>query len=137
MLFKSPLLSTGLIDMTLKVLTRAQSINSNSPYGIMIKQGENCKHEVTVTSLKTLKLTNNVAFSGSLWFYNAISLTSSLYYCIPQLTHISLAFLRDIGKQSRPRSDAEECGICSGSPLFAYRMFYYNLNKMKNTAQHP
>ena len=41
------------------------------------------------------------------------------------LTHISLAsFLCDIGKPCRPRPDAAECGVRSGSPLFAYRMFY-------------
>ena len=42
-----------------------------------------------------------------------------------ELTHISIAsFLLDIGKQCIPRSDATERGVCSGSPLFAYRMFY-------------
>ena len=36
------------------------------------------------------------------------------------LTHISLAsFLWDICKQFRPRPDAANCGVCSGSPLFA------------------
>ena len=36
------------------------------------------------------------------------------------LTHLSLAsHKRDIGKQCRPRSDAAECGIWSGSTLFA------------------
>ena len=36
------------------------------------------------------------------------------------LTHISLAsHKRDIGKQCRPGSDAAECGISSGSILFA------------------
>ena len=46
------------------------------------------------------------------------------------LTHISLAsFLWDIDKQSRPRSDAAECRVWSGSSLLAYRMFNQNLNK--------
>ena len=46
------------------------------------------------------------------------------------LIHISLAsFLWDIAKQPKPRSDAAEWGVWSGSPLFAYRIFYYNLNK--------
>ena len=41
------------------------------------------------------------------------------------LTHISLMFfLWDIGKQCRLRSDTAECSVWSGSPLFAYRMFY-------------
>ena len=42
------------------------------------------------------------------------------------LTHISLAFLFfwDIGKQCRPRSDAAERGIWSGSSLFANRNIY-------------
>ena len=30
------------------------------------------------------------------------------------------SLLLDIGKQFRSRSDAAECSICSGSPLFAY-----------------
>ena len=46
------------------------------------------------------------------------------------LTHISLvSFLWDIDKQCKPRSEAAECGIWSGSPLFAYRMFSLILNK--------
>ena len=41
------------------------------------------------------------------------------------LTHISLAsFLCDIGEQCRPSSDAAKSCIQSGSPLFAYIMFY-------------
>ena len=41
------------------------------------------------------------------------------------LTHISLmSFLWDISKQCIQRSDAAQCGVLSGSPLFAYRMFY-------------
>ena len=52
------------------------------------------------------------------------------------LTHISLAsFLWDIGKQGRSRPDAAELGVWSGSPLFAYRMVFQNLNKNKN--YHP
>ena len=40
------------------------------------------------------------------------------------LTHIRLAsFLWDIGKQCRPRSDATECGVRSGSPLFSYSVY--------------
>ena len=36
------------------------------------------------------------------------------------LTHLSLAsHKRDIGRQCRPRSDAAECGVWSGSTLFA------------------
>ena len=43
------------------------------------------------------------------------------------LTHISLAsFLWDVGKQCRPRP---ERGVWSGSTLFAYRLFYQDLNK--------
>ena len=54
------------------------------------------------------------------------------------LTRISLvSFLRDIGKQCRPRSDAAESGVWAGSPLFAYRKFNQNLNKMKNNTQDP
>ena len=52
------------------------------------------------------------------------------------LTHISLAsFFLDLDKQCRPRSDATECGVWSGSPLFAYKMFYENSNK--NVKYHP
>ena len=40
----------------------------------------------------------------------------------PVLTHISLAsHKKDIGKQCRPRSDAAERGVWSGSTLFALR----------------
>ena len=43
---------------------------------------------------------------------------------------LSLAFfLWDIGKQWRPRPDAALCGAWSGSPLFAFRIAYQNLNK--------
>ena len=46
------------------------------------------------------------------------------------LTHISLAsYFWDIGKQYRPRWDSAECGISSGSTLFAYRNFYKKWNK--------
>ena len=46
------------------------------------------------------------------------------------LTNISLAsFLWDKGKLRKPRSDAAERGVWSGSPLFAYRMFYWNFNE--------
>ena len=46
------------------------------------------------------------------------------------LTHLSLgSFLWDIYKQYRPRSDVAECGVGSGSPIFANRVYYYNLNK--------
>ena len=46
------------------------------------------------------------------------------------LTRISQAsFSWDIGKKCRPRSDAAERGVWSGTPLFVYRMFYQNLNK--------
>ena len=53
----------------------------------------------------------------------------------PQLTHISLAsYFGDIGKQYRPRWDAAERGVSSGSTLFAYRNFYKQWNKNeKNT----
>ena len=41
------------------------------------------------------------------------------------LTLISLAsFFWDLGKHGRPRSDAAERGVWSGSTLFAYRNFY-------------
>ena len=43
-----------------------------------------------------------------------------LLFVIYPLTHCSRETRkRVIGKQCRPRSDAAECGICSGSPLFA------------------
>ena len=46
------------------------------------------------------------------------------------VTHINLAsFLWRIGKQYRPGSEAAECGVWSGFPLFAYRKFYQNLDK--------
>ena len=58
-----------------------------------------------------------------------IILTSDPYW-VWVLTHIRLAsFLWDIGKQCRARSDAAKCGVWSGSPLFAYKRLYWNLNK--------
>ena len=63
-------------------------------------------------------------------------LDNNLY--LDYLTHICLAsFLWVIGKQCRLRSDTVECGILSGSPLFAYRMSYKMLLKMKKTIRQP
>ena len=55
------------------------------------------------------------------------------------LTHISLAsYFWDIGKQYRPRWDAAELGVSSGSTLFAYRNFYKKWNKSEiNTPYSP
>ena len=54
------------------------------------------------------------------------------FFHTTQLTHISLtSFLWGIGKQCRTRWDPAERGIWSGSPSFAYRMFYKNLRKWK------
>ena len=47
-----------------------------------------------------------------------------------KLSHISKAsFVWDIGKLCQTRSDAATCGVWSGSPLFAYRNVFQNLNK--------
>ena len=47
-------------------------------------------------------------------------LTQGHLWSLLWLTHCSLeTSKRVIGKQCRPRSDAAECGIWSGSPLFA------------------
>ena len=55
-------------------------------------------------------------------------LTSS----VRALTRISFpSFLWDKGKQYRPRSDAAQRGVWSGSPLFAYRMYFQNLNELE------
>ena len=52
------------------------------------------------------------------------------FVVICALTHISLAsFLWDISKKCKTRSDAAKCGVRSGSPLFAYRSFFENVNK--------
>ena len=52
------------------------------------------------------------------------------------LTNESLeSFLWDIGNQCRSRSGATERSGLSGSPLFAHRLVYQNLIKMKNTTQ--
>ena len=52
------------------------------------------------------------------------------------LTHISLAsHVWDIGKQCRPRSDAAERGVWSGSTLFTHRNFYQKYIKMKKVQQ--
>ena len=49
------------------------------------------------------------------------------------LTNLSLtSFLWDICKQWISRLDAAQFGVWSGSPLFAYRMFYQHLNKDEN-----
>ena len=62
-------------------------------------------------------------WTANLLYFNG-TLNTSCIKC-SDLTHLSLAsFLSDIGKQYRPRSDAAERGIWSGSPLFAYRMLY-------------
>ena len=58
------------------------------------------------------------------------------------LTHISLAsFLWDMANSADPDQTPQNAasvfwGVWSGSPLFAYRIFYQNL-KMKNTTQQP
>ena len=50
-----------------------------------------------------------------------LGVTSVKHACTAILTHISLAsFLWDIGKQCRPRSDATEYGVWSGSPPSVY-----------------
>ena len=49
-------------------------------------------------------------------------------YIKPCLTHCSLETLkRVIGKQCRPRSNTTECGIWSGSPLFANSSTIFSL----------
>ena len=55
------------------------------------------------------------------------------------LTHISLAsHLWEICKQCRPRSDAAERGVWSGSTLFAHRNFYQKYDKNeKSTPDNP
>ena len=59
--------------------------------------------------------------------------------CKTSLTHISLAsHLWDIGKQCRPRSDATERGVWSGSTLFAHKNFYQKYDKNeKSTPDTP
>ena len=45
---------------------------------------------------------------------------------LSMLTHKGLgAFLRDIGKQCKIKSDAAKDGVSSGSTLFAYRSFFF------------
>ena len=57
-------------------------------------------------------------------------------HCI--LTHISLAsFLWVIDKHCRPRSDATERGVRSGSQLFTYNLFYQILNKNEKIHLRP
>ena len=54
------------------------------------------------------------------------------------LTHISLAsHFWDKGKQCRPRSDAAECSVWSGSTLFAYRNFYLKWNENEKVHRTP
>ena len=61
-----------------------------------------------------------------------------LYYISSKFnTYKPNVLLWDRGKQYRPGSDATECGVWSGSPLFACGMFYKNWITMKNTTQHP
>ena len=51
------------------------------------------------------------------------------------LTHLSLvSFLWDIGKQLKNRL---ECGVWSGFALFAHKMYFWNLMKLKFTTQQP
>ena len=50
--------------------------------------------------------------------------------CSQSLIHISMAsYFWDIGKQYRPRWDAAERSVLSGSTLFAYRNFFKKWNK--------
>ena len=64
--------------------------------------------------------TQHVKIKISILTYNDLSLAS---------------FLWEIGKQCRHRPNAAERGIWSASPLFAYIMVYWNLNR--NEKYHP
>ena len=68
---------------------------------------------------KKEKLTckNNLNEKGGKYFH--VKLFSLKLYPFP-LTHLCLvSHKRDISKQCRPRSNAAECGVWSGSTLFA------------------
>ena len=55
-----------------------------------------------------------------------------------QWTHLNLAsFLWDISHQCATRSDAAICGVWSDSALFAYRMYFYDLNEVENYNPQP
>ena len=58
-------------------------------------------------------------FSRTLWF--GICVFYVIYFHLINPYKPTVPFL---GKQCRPRSDAAERGVWSGSPLFAYRIFY-------------
>ena len=54
------------------------------------------------------------------------------------LTHFSLETpKRVIGKQCRPISDITECGVQSGSPLFANRLAIFLLALVAQSDAHP
>ena len=58
-----------------------------------------------------------------------------LYVCV---CTVCLTHIWDIGKQCRPRSDAAERGVWSGSTLFAHRNFYQKYDKKwKKITCHP
>ena len=63
-----------------------------------------------------------LAFAGGMFVYIAlvdmVSTTLLCYQYEPNFLFVGF------GKQRRPRSNAAECGVSSGSPMFAYRMFY-------------
>ena len=68
-----------------------------------------------------------VWFQWNCWCFENHFHTNSHFTVLKHfpLTHISLAsHFWDIGKQCRPRSDATERGIWSGSSLFANRNIY-------------
>ena len=63
-------------------------------------------------------------------FLHFADMEEGIFFHTTQFTHISLtSLLWGIGKQCRTRSDPAERDIWSGSPPFAYRMFYKNLRK--------
>ena len=67
--------------------------------------------------IASCRLTTRMALMGQLLSH--LSMTYSLYLK-PDLTHCSRETRkRVLSKQCRPRSDAAECGVWSGSPLFA------------------
>ena len=55
--------------------------------------------------------------------------------CIFAVTHIRVVyFLWETGKQSRPRSDATERDVLTGSSLLAYKI-YFNISSEFNAYQ--
>ena len=72
------------------------------------------------------------------FLYYALLIIPKFPTVAKHLTHKNLTFfLWDLGKQRRPRSDAAERGVWSGSHCFLKGLFIRIWIEMKNSTKHP